>query len=55
MKEASMADMVIMATQFAQITPIIGDIAGGTFDLGSAITGVNVEGAKLTAIERSIA
>ena len=53
MKKANFADMVIMATQLAQIAPIIWDIAWGSLDIGSAITGMSNDGAKLSAVERT--
>lgn len=52
MKGKSFADMVIIATQLAQLAPIAGDIGGGIDGLVSAYSGMNVDGAKLTHLER---
>lgn len=52
MKKASFSDMVIMGTQLAQLAPIAGDI-GGWFDgIVSALSGMNVQWAKLDALDR---
>lgn len=52
MKEKSFADMVIIGTQLAQLAPLVGDIGGGFDGIVSAYAGMNVEGAKLTGLER---
>ncbi|MDD2916640.1 MAG: hypothetical protein PHH70_02210 [Candidatus Gracilibacteria bacterium] len=54
MKGKSFADMVIIATQLAQLAPIAGDIGGGIDGLVSAYSGMNVDGAKLTHLERGL-
>ncbi len=53
-KSASIADMVIMGTQLAQMAPLIGDIGGGFDGLANALGGMNIDGAKISAIERSL-
>lgn len=52
MKKASFSDMVIMGTQLAQLAPIAGDIGGGFDGIVSALSGMNVQWAKLDALDR---
>ena len=53
-RSATVSDMVIMGTQLAQMAPIVGDIGGGLDGLVNALSGVNVDGAKINTLERSL-
>jgi hypothetical protein len=53
-RSANVSDMVIMGTQLLQMAPIVGDIGGGLSGLVNALSGVNIEGAKMSALERSL-
>jgi hypothetical protein len=53
-RSASVGDMVIMGTQLLQMAPIIGDIGGGLDGLVNALSGVNIDGAKINTLERSL-
>lgn len=54
MKNASIADTIILITQFATVAPIAGDALGWVFDVAGAATGVSVDGAKMTTAERAM-
>ena len=54
LKGKSLADIIIIVTQLAQLAPLVGDI-GGWFDgLVTAYSGMNVEWAKIGTMERSL-
>jgi hypothetical protein len=53
-RNASLSDMVIMAVQLSQLSPIVGDIGGGLEGIANAYSGTNVNGAMLTGAERSV-
>lgn len=54
LKNASFADTVILITQLTQLTPVIGDIWSWFDGIINAYSGINVDGAKLTTLERSL-
>ncbi len=54
LKNASFADTVILMTQLTQLTPVIGDIWSWFDGIINAYSGINVDGAKLTTLERSL-
>lgn len=54
MKNASIADTIILITQFATIAPVIWDIWWWTLDVVGTATGVSVDGAMMSTAERAI-
>ncbi len=53
-KGKSLADMVIIATQLAQLAPVVGDIWWGLDGIVTSYTGMNVDWVKIQALDRAL-